>query len=186
MRSKPHVKSGVGIVSPRRCSFARQSHALRISGTRARDWKETVVMPLSTMLFSFTGRLNRAPYWLAAIAASVVAALIVFVIVLAIGRIIPATIVLVVAVFLPLIWITLALAIKRLHDRDKSGWWLLLFYLAPSILEVIGKSAGLAMSIVGPIGMGIGIWGLVEIGFLRGTAGQNSYGPDPLAGPGSI
>jgi len=139
-------------------------------------------MPLSTMLFSFTGRLNRAPYWLAAIAASVVAALIVFVIVLAIGRIIPATIVLVV-VFLPLIWITLALAIKRLHDRDKSGWWLLLFYLAPSILEVIGKSAGLPAFIIGPIGFGIGIWGLVEIGFRRGTLGQNSYGPDPLAAP---
>jgi uncharacterized membrane protein YhaH (DUF805 family) len=27
----------------------------------------------------------------------------------------------------------------------------------------------------------LGIWGLVEIGFLRGTAGYNRFGPDPLA-----
>ena len=25
------------------------------------------------------------------------------------------------------------------------------------------------------------IWMLVEIGFLRGTVGSNSYGPDPLS-----
>jgi uncharacterized membrane protein YhaH (DUF805 family) len=24
------------------------------------------------------------------------------------------------------------------------------------------------------------IWGFVEIGYLRGTAGSNAYGPDPL------
>ena len=26
----------------------------------------------------------------------------------------------------------------------------------------------------------ISIWGLVELGFLRGTVGPNPYGPDPL------
>jgi uncharacterized membrane protein YhaH (DUF805 family) len=28
----------------------------------------------------------------------------------------------------------------------------------------------------------LSIWGLVEIGFLRGTVGPNQYGPDPLEG----
>jgi uncharacterized membrane protein YhaH (DUF805 family) len=28
------------------------------------------------------------------------------------------------------------------------------------------------------------IWGFVEIGFLRGTAGENYYGSDPLARAG--
>jgi uncharacterized membrane protein YhaH (DUF805 family) len=27
----------------------------------------------------------------------------------------------------------------------------------------------------------VGLWFLIELGFLRGTAGDNSYGPDPLA-----
>ena len=31
--------------------------------------------------------------------------------------------------YIPLIVSGLAVGIKRLHDRDKSGWWLLLFYL---------------------------------------------------------
>ena len=28
-------------------------------------------------------------------------------------------------------WIYLAAAIKRLHDRDKSGWWMVPFFAAP-------------------------------------------------------
>ena len=28
----------------------------------------------------------------------------------------------------------------------------------------------------------IGIWFLIELGFLRGTVGPNQYGPDPLEG----
>ena len=56
-------------------------------------------------------------------------------------------------------WISLAIAVKRYHDRDKSGWWVLIIFL-----PVIG-----------------GIWYLIECGFLRGTDGNNDYGPDPLA-----
>ena len=28
----------------------------------------------------------------------------------------------------------------------------------------------------------VGIWYLIELGFLRGTVGSNEYGPDPLEG----
>lgn len=58
-----------------------------------------------------------------------------------------------------LLWPSLALTVKRWHDRDKSGWWALLVFL-----PAIGA-----------------IWLLVECGFLRGTAGTNRFGPDPLA-----
>ena len=135
-------------------------------------------MSLSTLLFSFTGRLNRAPYWLAGIAA-VVSVILIFLAAAAIGRSIPA-IVLGLLVIPALIWMTLALATKRLHDRDKSGWWVLLFYFAPGIMNAIERSIGSAGFIVGLIGIGINIWGIVELGFLRGTSGQNRYGPDPL------
>jgi len=27
-----------------------------------------------------------------------------------------------------------------------------------------------------------GLWLLIELGFLKGTAGPNQYGPDPLGG----
>lgn len=62
-------------------------------------------------------------------------------------------------VALVLLYPSIAVGVKRLHDRDKSGWWLLLL-----IVPVIGI-----------------IWYIVEAGCLRGTVGQNRFGPDPLA-----
>jgi len=131
------------------------------------------------LLFSFTGRLNRAPYWLATIGLIVAAFVVVMIAFTIAGR---SAVAIMVAglVFLLAIWVTLALIIKRLHDRNKSASWVLLFYVAPPILQAIGYGIGSTGFILGLIGVGISIWALVELGFLRGTAGPNSYGPDPL------
>ena len=51
----------------------------------------------------------------------------------------------------------LAVAAKRWHDRDKSGWWMLI-----ALVPIIGW-----------------IWALVETGFLAGTSGPNRFGADP-------
>src|SRR5262249_47364272 len=133
------------------------------------------------MLFSSAGRLNRAAYWLASFGLLVVGLVLGFIAFVihghspsaAVGVILITTM-----VFSALILIGFVVAIKRLHDRDKSGGVVLLFYVAPSIFEGIENSTGLF--IPGLIGFGISIWGFVELGFLRGTTGQNSYGPDPL------
>ena len=80
-------------------------------------------------------------------------------------------------------WISgFAIGIKRLHDRDKSGWWILLFYVAPSVLGGIANTCEQAVGsfVFGVASFAISIWGLVELGFLRGTVGPNPYGPDPL------
>ncbi|GHU87403.1 hypothetical protein AGMMS49941_10860 [Deferribacterales bacterium] len=47
--------------------------------------------------------------------------------------------------------------IKRCHDRNRSGWFILLFLV--------------------PI---VNLWAIIELGFLRGTVGDNKYGCDPL------
>jgi len=57
--------------------------------------------------------------------------------------------------FLP----SLAVAVRRLHDIDKSGWWLLLYFI--------------------PL---IGVIILIVWACKRGTPGDNRFGPDPLAG----
>lgn len=61
---------------------------------------------------------------------------------------------------IPLVWISLAGQVKRWHDRDKSGWFVLV-----NFIPFIGV-----------------IWAFVETGFLRGTMGPNRFGPDPLGG----
>ncbi len=52
----------------------------------------------------------------------------------------------------------LALGIKRLHDRNRIGWFIVLAYV--------------------PV---VNIWIGIELLFLKGTKGQNEYGDDPLS-----
>jgi uncharacterized membrane protein YhaH (DUF805 family) len=70
--------------------------------------------------------------------------------------------------------------IRRLHDRGKSGWWLFLYYYAPSQLLKTSTSLwhGGALIILLAV-VAILIWGLIDLGVLRGERGDNVYGPSP-------
>ncbi|MDE2181780.1 MAG: DUF805 domain-containing protein [Alphaproteobacteria bacterium] len=89
----------------------------------------------------------------------------------------------------------LAVYTKRLHDRNRSAWWLIPFLAIPwglAVLDCTGASRIFAMEpYFGPMGIGedtagligavFGLWAFIELLFLRGTVGGNPYGPDPLA-----
>ncbi len=112
------------------------------------DWGE--------FLFKFDGRINRGKFWLG-VAILYVVPWVLFLIAAMVNS--SFLWVLVSLVVLVLIWPGLAISIKRWHDRDKSGWWVLIAFV-----PIIG-----------------GLWALIETGFLPGTPGPNQYGPDPLA-----
>jgi uncharacterized membrane protein YhaH (DUF805 family) len=57
------------------------------------------------------------------------------------------------------IWVGIAAGAKRCHDRDRTGWFQLIV-----LIPIIGA-----------------IWLLIELGFLKGSEGENRFGPDPLA-----
>ena len=57
------------------------------------------------------------------------------------------------------IWPSLAISVKRLHDRNHSGWLMLI-----ALIPVIGA-----------------IWLLVSLGFMKGTVGRNKFGEDPFS-----
>lgn len=126
-----------------------------------RDWIDGIMKSL----FSFRGRINRTSFWkrIAFLFASGVV----------IGGAIDWTIgwdnfnasnefgfpeILVTIVcwvwFLSSVWIGLATGVKRLHDRGRSGWWLLI----PIVSFVI-------------------FW--VGCGFIEGDSDANRYGPVP-------
>jgi uncharacterized membrane protein YhaH (DUF805 family) len=94
-------------------------------------------MAMTELLFSFRGRLNRKPYWTMLIATTVVFILVLLLALAALREygleFLPVTIAIILLLYIPLIWIGLALGAKRLHDRDKSAWWLLVFYALPTI-----------------------------------------------------
>jgi len=128
------------------------------------------------LFFRFDGRINRAKYWLVILinVVAILAAAFLFVIP-GLGWILFAVVV------LAAIYVGIAVAVKRLHDRNKSGLWLLLFYLVPAVLQGIAGDDFSGINLVLNIAGGaISLWALVELGFLRGTAGANDYGPDPL------
>ena len=139
-------------------------------------------MDLSHILFSFKGRIRRTHYWLGAIGSGIVFGVILMVIMLVFGGgaalmaqggtdganagaagigIIGVLAYIAVMVFV--VWISLALQVKRWHDRDKSGVWVFI-----NFIPLIG-----------------GLWALVECGFLDGTMGPNQFGPSPkgITGP---
>ena len=83
-----------------------------------------------------------------------------------------------------------ALGAKRFHDRGKPTWlalvgaaaYILLALLDPELTGMkfedspvfTGSYVGIGM-----LNIVLGIWYLIELGFLRGTVGPNRYGPDP-------
>ena len=96
----------------------------------------------------------------------------------------PVFVVMLVVVLIPwLIW-GFVIHTERLHDRDKSAWWLLVFYGLPALLGPVARMASFPGArlhyILALAGFALSIWGFFEIGCLPGTSGSNSYGPDPL------
>jgi len=79
-------------------------------------------------------------------------------------------------------WIYLAAAIKRLHDRDKSGWWIVPFYIAPALYEQFEDRLGDSdlLMLPGLVAFVFLIWGFVEMYCLKGSPKTNRFGPDPL------
>jgi uncharacterized membrane protein YhaH (DUF805 family) len=136
-------------------------------------------MPTLQLLFSFHGRINRGIYWQTTILVLVIYTGLVFVAFM-IGAL-PSAVAAMVVLFIPLGWIGLANGAKRLHDRDKSGWWLLVLYVVPPCLRVIGHRLDTPLTyLVYLPSFAISLWAIIELGFLRGTDGPNEYGPDPL------
>jgi uncharacterized membrane protein YhaH (DUF805 family) len=145
-------------------------------------------MSMTQLLFSFQGRLNRKPYWMTIIAITVIV-LVVLLIALAMARehrfeFAGVTMAVLVILYIPLVWIGLAIGAKRLHDRDKSAWWLVVFYAIPTILSAAAdQTEDLTLVILHLISFAITVWAFVELGCLRGTIGPNRYGPDPVSLP---
>ena len=143
---------------------------------------------MKQLLFSFRGRLNRKRYWMTVI---VTMAVIILLLLLALVMMreqrfefAALTVVILLLLYIPLIWIGLAIGAKRLHDRDKSAWWLLVFYVLPGILSSLGNQMDdLGFLILHVVSFAITVWAFIELGCLRGTLGPNQYGPDPLSNP---
>lgn len=127
------------------------------------------------LLFTFDGRIGRAQFWLGYLAAILLTVLVIVIVSLMVpweqvvitgpdGQV--TTIDYANEAMLPVwigygfllfvtTWISIAISVKRFHDRGKSGWWYLIIFIP----------------LIGPL------WWLIELGFFRGDPGPNAYGP---------
>jgi len=116
-------------------------------------------MPYSQLLFSFKGRIPRSTYWLKFGLPYMGIIVLMYLLDAGAGTFNEEV---GLGIFSGLFWLiaiypSIAFAVKRVHDRDRSGWFLLL-----GIIPIVN------------------IWLSIELGFLKGTSGSNKYGDDPI------
>jgi uncharacterized membrane protein YhaH (DUF805 family) len=80
-------------------------------------------------------------------------------------------------------WFLAATAVKRLHDRNKSGWWMVRLLIAPDVFNRLEDRLpdSYAVAVISVVALVLCIWCFVELFCLRGTGGANRFGADPLA-----
>jgi uncharacterized membrane protein YhaH (DUF805 family) len=146
-----------------------------------------VMEDLFEFMFGASGRINRAKYWVSLIRYSLAGLFVAVILFITAGIAAPLLIVIAILTLVPWLLWGIAITTERLHDRDRSAWWLIVFYLVPGLLNQLAKTtwfAGAASTaldyVLALTAFALTIWGFVEIGCLRGTAGSNTYGPDPL------
>jgi uncharacterized membrane protein YhaH (DUF805 family) len=133
---------------------------------------------------NFTGRINRAKFW----AGSIVVAILSVIVQLLLVRI--GGLGLAAIVSLVFLYPAYAIWLKRSNDRDRPPWMVQVF-----LALVVVNNLATALIGLNPHGgrpfilslltllVGLGsLWVLIDLGCLRGTVGQNQYGPDPLGG----
>ena len=133
---------------------------------------------MKSLLLTYNGRITRSKAWLALLYYGLTG-LVVGVVMWVLWRFIPGTVgddgtfrvegatavpyvLLTLATIGFFVWSGICVGVKRYHDRNKSGWWLLIQFV-----PVIGS-----------------IWYFLDIFCLRGTLGGNRFGPDPLEAAG--
>jgi uncharacterized membrane protein YhaH (DUF805 family) len=107
---------------------------------------------------NFEGRARRSEYWYYTLCSFLIVIglyVLTFVLALLAGPVGILTTVLIVLFAIATIIPNIAVAVRRLHDTNKSGWWLLISFI--------------------PLGGLV----LLVFYFTEGTTGDNDYGPDP-------
>ncbi len=101
----------------------------------------------------FSGRARRKEYWFFFLF-NLIASMVLSAVDVAVGTMGILSIIYGLALLIP----SIAVGVRRMHDIDRSGWWLLIAFV--------------------PF---IGVIVLLVFALLPGTAGDNRFGPDPKA-----
>lgn len=163
-------------IPPRSRGTVNPYAAPRKSGRPRYDNVRPTSMSYKELLFSFDGRIGRLQYWMGSLVAILpLLAIVAWGMLAGASSSAPGTTeqapqveggsllvslvgLLALVVYGVILWMSFAVSVKRWHDHDKSGWWVLL-----ALIPVLGALAS-----------------FIILGCMRGTDGPNRFGPDPL------
>jgi uncharacterized membrane protein YhaH (DUF805 family) len=155
---------------------------------------EWAVRPLKKYT-DFSGRAPRAEYWWYTLAVTVAIAITkVTELALGIKPVLRVYGPISLVVLILTIVASIAVQVRRLHDTNRSGWWLLSLYIPELVIIVAAGKPGeeastgpVSLILIGLLSIVMLVMGIVMLIFFvqRGTEGQNRYGPDPY-GPESL
>jgi uncharacterized membrane protein YhaH (DUF805 family) len=143
-------------------------------------------------LFDVRGRVTRARFWLTYLGYGAY-----FLIVVLIAQALrPDNDTIFFVAWLPGAAAVLSAMVRRAHDRGRGASWLIAWFFVVPIasitvpflllipLQINGRmSEQLSAIVFGTVATLASLpmwWVMIEIGFLRGTRGENRFGPDPL------
>ena len=111
--------------------------------------------PMSTreILFGFRGRVPRKVFWLYGVLGPLLVSVMAEMLLGIVGVSARRTELITTAL---LVWPCAAVGVKRWHDRDRSGWWVLIY-----LIPLVGV-----------------LWTLLTNGLRRGSVGPNRFGDD--------
>jgi len=113
---------------------------------------DTEKLTVTQVLFSFEGRIGRSTFWIYGLLSYFVLAAISLPIIINKSE----DLISLLFVGIPIyIWISLAIMVKRWHDRNKSGWYVLI-----NLIPYLGW-----------------LWAFIENGLLAGDVSHNDNGP---------
>ena len=142
--------------------------------------------------FSFRGRLGRLSFWGRHLAGVAIYLATVFVAAgtALVGLAVPPFFWVIVTLLMALaiLFVVLSAWTRRLHDRDRSGWWLLgygFLVLGPNTATdamrlagwAVPDAASAASDVMAVVTLAVAS---IDLGCLRGTRGPNRFGDDPV------
>lgn len=140
-------------------------------------------MDFKGLFFSAEGRLNRLSFFLLAILVGIVFSIISVIV----NLILPAGAAGIVSIVLSVVnaVIGIFLSIKRFHDFDKSGYFMLAFTVISSVIIIVVSAILFFVLNNETLGFGFAILASLAVAlyvYLKpGTAGANKYGNQPAA-----
>ena len=135
--------------------------------------------PDKPSFLSYRGRARRRTYWCATLGIGIAASVAVFIAILpllnelanggmddlemALSRS-AGGLFIALAIIIATFFLLLPVSVRRLHDRNMSGWWMLAFIFG-GMIPYLGQLVGIVQFII--------------LGCLDSTPGANRYGPNP-------